>query len=68
MATLKQKIRAEVRVREMLAENGAPAPDQVEYGFGCIRVFWIEPKVVLVVDIGDLPAGERSVDLGGEAA
>jgi hypothetical protein len=51
MATLKQKIEAEMRVREILADNGVPAPDEIEYGHTCIRCFWDEPKLVLVVDI-----------------
>ena len=46
-------------VREMIAENGLPEPDDIEYGFTCIRVLWNDPKVALVVDIDqpleDLP-------------
>jgi hypothetical protein len=38
MATLAQKIKAETMVREMIAENGLPEPDDIEYGFTCIRV------------------------------
>ncbi len=30
-----------------------PAPDRIEYGFTCIRLYWLEPKVVLVVDIDE---------------
>jgi hypothetical protein len=59
MATLAQKIKAETMVREMIAENGLPEPDDIEYGFTCIRVLWNDPKVALVVDIDppleDLP-------------
>jgi hypothetical protein len=51
MATLKQKIQAEAKVRELLRNGGLPDPDGVEYGHGCIRVFFDEPKVCLVVDI-----------------
>ena len=51
MASLKQKIEAERDVRELLKQNGMPQPDGVEYGYGCIRLFFDEPKVVLVVDI-----------------
>ena len=51
MATLEQKIRAEATMRELLRENGLPEPDGVEYGHGCIRLFFEEPKVALVVDI-----------------
>jgi hypothetical protein len=51
MATLKQKIQAETTMRELLRENGLPEPDGVEYGYGCIRLFFDDPKVALVVDI-----------------
>jgi hypothetical protein len=51
MATLKQKIEAEARMRALLRENGMPQPDGVEYGHGCIRLFFNDPKVALVVDI-----------------
>jgi hypothetical protein len=57
MATLKQKIDAEMRVREMLADDGVPAPDEIEYGHTCIRCFWHEPKLVLVIDIDEPPPG-----------
>jgi len=53
MATLGQKIEAEARVRELLRSGGLPDPDWVEYGHGCIRVFFHEPKLALVVDIDD---------------
>ncbi len=39
----------------MFEESGLPEPDRVEYGHTCIRFFWDETKVVLVVDI-DEPA------------
>ena len=51
MANLEQKILAEVKMRELLSENGLPEPDGVEYGHGCIRLFFDEPKVALVIDI-----------------
>jgi hypothetical protein len=54
MATLKQKIEAERTAREMVAREDLPEPDRVEYGFTCIRLFWNEPKIVLVVDIDQL--------------
>ncbi len=53
MATLKQKLLAEWRVRELMEEEGVPLPDRVEYGYGCIRLFWEGPKVVLIVDIDE---------------
>jgi hypothetical protein len=53
MATLAEKIRCEMRMRELLQSEGMPPPDEVEYGYGCIRLFFNDPKVVLVVDIDD---------------
>ncbi len=53
MATLAMKIRAEMRMRELLEHEGMPLPDKVEYGHGCIRLFWHGAKVVVVVDIDD---------------
>jgi hypothetical protein len=58
MATLAQKIEAEERVRQMLADGGLPDPDRFEYGHECIRVFIEDAKVVLVIDIDDRPAAE----------
>lgn len=51
MASLEKKIEAEHAVRELLKQNGMPQPDGVEYGYGYIRLFFEDPKVVLVVDI-----------------
>ena len=53
MATLKQKIAAGRKVRELLTKEAIPEPDRIEYGYTCIRLIWIEPKVVLVVDIDE---------------
>ena len=58
MATLKQKIAAESTLRELLEQNGLPEPDRVEYGYTCIRLFWNEPKAVVIVDIDELPEGD----------
>ena len=57
MATLAQKIEAEQKMRTLLEENGMPAPDAIEYGHTCIRLFFSEPKVCLVVDIDKPPPG-----------
>lgn len=38
-------------MRELLRKEGMPQPDGVEYGYGCIRLFFNEPKVAVVVDI-----------------
>jgi|NGEPerStandDraft_6_1074524.scaffolds.fasta_scaffold50397_2 hypothetical protein len=53
MATLNEKIRCERDAREFVKEYGLPEPDHVEYGHTCIRLFWEEPKTVLVIDIDD---------------
>jgi hypothetical protein len=57
MATLRQKIQAEVRMRELLQEHGLPEPSSIEYGHTCIRVFFEETHTVLVVDIDEPPPG-----------
>lgn len=51
MATLDQKIQAEIRMRELLETSGLPQPDHIEYGFACIRLFFEETKTVVVIDI-----------------
>jgi hypothetical protein len=63
MATLEEKIKVETQVRELLAQNGLPEPDGVEYGYTCIRLFFDEPKTVLVVDI-DGPDPQDDEDEG----
>ncbi len=62
MAILAQKIAAEKRMRELLEANDMPQPDFVEYGYTCIRLFFNEPKVVVVIDIDEPPDGEASTD------
>jgi hypothetical protein len=56
-ATLKQKVHAEQRIRQLLADNDLPAPDAVEYGHTCIRVFWHDPKTAVIIDIDEPPPG-----------
>ena len=68
MATLKQKIDCEIKVRQMLDEADVPAPDHIEYGHCCIRLFWIEPRVALVVDIDDMPSDFAALGLPSESA
>ncbi len=51
MVTLAQKVKAEVNMRELLERSGLPLPDVVEYGVTCIRFFYKDQKVVLIVDI-----------------
>ncbi len=54
MSTLRQKIAAEFKVRELLDREAMPPPDRIEYGFTCIRLMWDEPQVALVVDIDEI--------------
>jgi hypothetical protein len=62
MATLAQKIEAETRMRELLESGGLPQPDYVEYGFTCIRLFFNETKVVVVIDIDNPEEAEADLD------
>jgi hypothetical protein len=64
MATLSQKIKCEAEARTMLDDAGLPEPDKIEYGYGCIRLFFNDPKVVLVIDIDDY--GEEDARRGPE--
>ena len=57
MATLKQKIDAERRIRQLIESEGLPEPSRIEYGYTCIRLFWEESKVVLAIDIDQPPEG-----------
>jgi hypothetical protein len=61
MATLTEKIQCERDAREMLKQGGLPEPDRVEYGHTCIRLFWEETKLVLVVEIDEPPPGFETV-------
>ncbi len=58
MATIKEQIAAERTAREVLERAGLPAPDEVEYGYTCIRLLWHEAKVALVVEIDKPPGGD----------
>jgi hypothetical protein len=62
MATLAQKIEAEEKMRRLLADNGMPEPDEVEYGHTCIRLLWHDQKAVVVVDIDEPPPGFDDLD------
>lgn len=55
MATLQQKIRAEQNLRELLADGEVRPPDDVEWGYTCIRAMWWEEKSVVRVDIDHDP-------------
>lgn len=69
MATLTQKLAAERKIRELIETEGLPQPSRIEYGHTCIRLFWEESKVVLVIDIDEPPpgfelVGEQLEDVG----
>ena len=64
MATLAKKIEVENKTRAVLEQEGVPPPDRVEYGYGCIRLFWSASKTCLVVDIDDPSASEDEGELG----
>jgi hypothetical protein len=51
MASLEQKLQAEIKMRELIEEAGLPAPDEIEYGYTCIRLFWREQNAVVIIDI-----------------
>jgi hypothetical protein len=57
MATLQEKIAAEESGRAMLETGGIRQPDYVEYGYTCIRFFWREEKLVVVIEIDEPPDG-----------
>jgi diadenosine tetraphosphatase ApaH/serine/threonine PP2A family protein phosphatase len=54
VASLRQKINAERKMRELLEDNDLPAPDEVEYGHTCIRLLWHQQKAAVVVDIDEV--------------
>jgi len=51
MVSLAKKIKAEARMRQIVAEGGLAQPDVVEYGEDCVRFFWHDAKAVVIVDI-----------------
>jgi hypothetical protein len=53
MATLEHKQEAERRMLELVELGGLPEPDEIEYGDACIRVYWNESKVVVIVDLDE---------------
>jgi len=40
-------------MRELLESGGLPAPDRIEYGEECIRLFFKETRTVVVIDLDD---------------
>lgn len=49
--TLEAKIKAEHRLRELLRSEGMPQPDEVEYGYSCVRFIFHESKTCVVIDL-----------------
>jgi hypothetical protein len=71
MASTAKKLKAERRMRELLAEENLPQPDEVEYGLSCVRLFWHGTKVVVVVDVdedGEIGRSRRVDEDGGRDA
>ena len=64
MATHAQKTEAEAKMRDLIADNGLPEPDAVEYGFTCIRLLWHEPKLAVVIDIDEPLEGQGAPPVG----
>jgi hypothetical protein len=67
MATLAQKIEAETKMRDLLENAGLPQPDHVEYGFTCIRLFFMETKTVVVVDIDQPEDADEEPEIDADA-
>ena len=59
MATLAKKIEAERRMRELLRSGGLPAPDRIEYGEDCIRLFFEETQTAVVIDLDEATPADR---------
>ena len=38
-------------MRDLLESGGLPQPDAIEYGDECIRLFFNETKLVVIVDL-----------------
>jgi hypothetical protein len=45
----------EQRMRDLLAGEGLPAPDRVEYWDVSVAFLWEEPKACVVVELTDHP-------------
>jgi hypothetical protein len=63
---LHTKIEAEHRMRELLESQGLPQPDEVEYGYSCVRFLFHESKTCLVIDLDpdadESDSGRASLD------
>jgi hypothetical protein len=55
MATIEELHECHRSVLALLEEHEVQPPDEIEYGQTCIRVFWHQPKLVLIVSVDDPP-------------
>jgi hypothetical protein len=62
MAPIDKKRQAERRFLRLLEDSGLPLPDEVEYGENCVRLLWLDRKVVVVVDLDEF--GENDANGG----
>ncbi|MBO0767596.1 MAG: hypothetical protein J2O48_02830 [Solirubrobacterales bacterium] len=62
MAPIDQKQRVQRRVLELLADNGLPLPDTVEFGMGEVRFLWTDRKLVLIVELEDFDERDANGD------
>jgi hypothetical protein len=51
MAPRARKLEAEKRMRDLLESDGLPQPDAIEYGEECIRLFFNDSKLVVIVEL-----------------
>jgi hypothetical protein len=51
--TLAAKVEAEHKFREFLREHGLPQPDEVEYGYTCLRFYYHDTKTCVVLDLDE---------------
>jgi hypothetical protein len=54
MATLTQLQAAESTMRQLLADNDLPGPDEVEYREASVAFLWHDTKTAVVIDV-DVP-------------
>jgi hypothetical protein len=62
MAPIDRKRLAERRMLALLEDSGLPLPDEVEYGADCVRLLWLDRKVVVVIDLEEF--GEADANGG----
>jgi hypothetical protein len=55
MATLTELQAAETKMRQLLADNDLPAPDEVEYRDASVAFLWHETRTAVVIDVDEVP-------------